>query len=87
MGGAVGGDGVPVADGIVVPGLAVRGGPGDIRLAAVQRAELVTGNLVQRVVGVDLAQGTEDLVVLVKPVSIPVVAVLVAIDIGVGAKG
>ena len=85
--GAVGGDGVPVADGIVVPGLAVRGGPGDIRLAAVQRAELVTGNLVQRVVGVDLAQGTEDLVVLVQPVSIPVVAVLVAIDIGVGAKG
>ena len=53
--GAVGGDGVPVADGIVVPGLAIRGGPGDIGLASVQCSQFVTGYLAQLVVGVDLA--------------------------------
>ena len=82
--GAVRGDGVPVADSVIVPGLAVRWGPGDIRLATVQRAQLVTGNLVQRIIGVHLAQGTEDLVVLVKPVAVPVIAVLVPVQICAG---
>ena len=83
--GAVGGDGVPVADGIVVPGLAVGRGAGDIGLCAVQGAEFVTGELIQGVVGVDLAQRGNHLVVLVEAVAIAVVAVLVAVDIGVGA--
>ena len=83
--GAVGGDGVPVADCVVIPRLAGGGGAGDIGFSAVQRAQLITGELIQGVVGVDLAQRGNYLIILEQAVAIPVITVLVAINIGVGA--